>query len=148
MQKIKEWLRRYLPAEILAGIGAISGASLFYLITNNEILSAYAGTIGDNIGYYTFISLRDCKKNKLKYTNAGKKFGWLAYLKTLRDLIFEFGPAEALDSLLIRPFCLYWFSKWTPNYAIGILSGKIVADIIFYVPTIFSYELKKKYLKH
>ena len=69
MQKIKEWLRRYLRVEILGAIGAILGASLFYQITNNKIIAAYAGTIGENIGYYGFISLRDIKANKIKAKN-------------------------------------------------------------------------------
>lgn len=145
--KVKEWLWRYVPAEIFATIGAISGASLSYLITHNRLIAAYLGAIGENIGYYGFISIRDLQKNKLKYQKLGKQFGFIAFLKTIRDLVLEFGFSEVLDSFVVRPLCMYWFPIWMPIYAIGIFTGKFVADVIFYIPTIMAYELKKKYVK-
>ena len=147
MKKAKKWLRRYIPANISATIGAIFAAWLVYKLTKNQILAAYAGTIGDNIGYYGVIAIRDFKKNKAKYIKNGEKYGVIGYLKTVRNLIIEFGTAEALDSLIVRPLCLYWFPIWMPTYELGIIAGKYAADIIFYIPTIISYELRKKYLK-
>jgi hypothetical protein len=147
MKKIKEWLWRYIPAEFFATVGAIGSAVLLYIITDNRLIAAYAGTIGENIGYYGFISISDLKNNKEKYHKLGKKFGIIGYIKTVRDLVLEFGFSEALDSLLVRPFCMYWFPIWMPTYDIGIFTGKFIADVIFYIPTITAYELKKKYVK-
>lgn len=148
MKRIKEWLWRYAPAEIFATIGAIFGAGFLYLFTNNRIIAAYAGVIGENVGYYGFILIRDFKKNKTNYEKSGQKFGLIDFLKTIRDLFLEFGLSEALDSFLVRPFCLYWFPIWIPNFSIGIIVGKFVADIIFYIPTITVYELRKKHSKN
>jgi pilus assembly protein TadC len=58
----------------------------------------------------------------------------------LRDLVLEFGPAEALDSLLLRPALMYAGILLAPNLALGVVAGKIAADICFYLPTILSYE--------
>jgi hypothetical protein len=42
---------------------------------------------------------------------------------------------------------MYIFPIIIGQFSIGILVGKIVADIIFYIPTIIAYELRKKHLK-
>ena len=58
-QKIKNWLKRYLPAEIIAFFTSIGLATLIFILTKNKILTAYAATVGDNLGYYGFISIRE-----------------------------------------------------------------------------------------
>ncbi|PIN85929.1 hypothetical protein COV19_07600 [Candidatus Woesearchaeota archaeon CG10_big_fil_rev_8_21_14_0_10_44_13] len=145
-KKIKEWLKRYVPAEIFATIGVVIGSWLVFVLTGNRVLSAYIGTIGENIGFYSFIFIRehinDFNHSKRKKRDHGLK----GFLKTTRNLIFEFGVSETLDSLFFRPFCIYIFPILIGNYLTGILVGKIVADIIFYIPTIIAYELKKKHL--
>jgi hypothetical protein len=147
MKKVKKWLSRYVPAEIAAALGALLGAGIFYLATGNRIVAAYTGAMGENIGFYGFLALRDIKKNKATYAHQGKSFGFKGYIKTVYHLILEFGVAELLDTLFVRPFFLYWFPTFISNYALGIVLGKFAADIIFYIPTIIAYELKKTYLK-
>lgn len=144
--KLKEWIKRYIPAEIFATIGAIAAAGFSFALTKNRILSAYLGTIGENIGYYGFIFIREHLKDLNKAKQNKSKHGVKGFLKTTRNLILEFGPAEYLDSLIVRPFCMYFFPIILGNYALGIIIGKIVADIVFYIPTIISYELRKKYI--
>jgi hypothetical protein len=143
-KKLKEWLNRYIPAEIFSTIGALTGAGLIFFFTNNRILSAFAGMILENIGYYGFIVVReyvtDLKKSKEKY-------GILGFFKTLRNLSFEFGFSEILDSLIVRPFFMYIIPLMISPFSLGILIAKIIADIIFYIPTIIAYELRKKHLK-
>ena len=139
-KKMKEWLKRYLPAEAFAIIGAIIGAGLVFLLTNNRILSAYAGAICDGIVFYTFILIRDLNNSK-------KKHGTKEVIRTIRNLVIEFGFSEFLDLLIIRPFIMYIFPLIIGHFAIGIFIGKIVADLIFYLPTIIMYELRKKHLK-
>ena len=47
-------------------------------------------------------------------------------------LLAEFGPAELLDSLLIRPAALFLGVLLLPDPVWGLLAGKIVADLVFY----------------
>ncbi len=136
--KSREWLARYIPAEICATAGSILGALIILKLTNNRILAAYAATLCENTGFYLFIGIRD-------FTHSIKHKKSL--LKTLRNLILEFGPAEFLDTFIIRPFWMYTLPLFINNYALGIFTAKIVADITFYIPTIISYELRKKHLK-
>ncbi len=146
-EKILEWIKRYIPAEIAATLGAIIGASSIFYLTRNRILSAYAGAIGDIIGFYIIILLRDIFKSIIKPKSNNKRYDKLSLAKDVRNILIEFGPAEILDNLIIRPFFMYLFPLFFNNYAFGILFAKVSADIIFYLPTIFSYELRKKYLK-
>lgn len=62
-------------------------------------------------------------------------------------MLLEFGPAESMDSFLVRPAAMYFFPKLLGNIALGLLAGKLAADILYYIPTIMGYELRKKYFK-
>lgn len=147
MQRIKEWSWRYLPAEIFGTLGAVLGAGLFFYYVQNGILAAYGGVIGENLGFYGYIFIGDFRKKRKENAKKNKKFSLAELRIVVKNLFLEFGFSEVLDSLLVRPACLFWFSRWMPEYGFGIVTGKIAADIIFYGPTIFAYEMKKKYLK-
>lgn len=141
--KLKEWFRRYAFAEFIALILALVFSNLSMWLFGNIILSGFIGTWIDNLGFYgiiTYMDLRkDIKKNgKLKVKN---------YLIELRNDIVEFGPAEYLDSFIIRPFCLSFLPYVISNYSFAIIVGTILADITYYVPTIASYEFRKKIFK-
>lgn len=142
-KKIIGWLKRYWPAEIVAFICALTGGIVVHNIFNNAILSAFAATWGDNIGYYGTIIFRDLRVIQKIH----KKISAPAVVKVFRNLFLEFGSAEFLDSFVIRPFAMYIFPILFNNLSLGLIVGKIVADIVFYIPTIVSYELKGKFLK-
>ena len=144
--KIKKWLKRYLPAEIFGTLSAIAGAGLAYSMTNNGIISAYAGTISENVGFYGYMLIKEVYDSKIHHKNNNRKYTFTSFLKNARNLILEFGLAEIFDSLLLRPFFMYLFPLIIGNFALGIFVGKIVADITFYIPAIIAYELRKKHL--
>ena len=144
IHKLREWGKRYLPAEVFATIGALAGAGIVYYLTGNGIAAAYAGTIFENIGYYGYISFSDIKNTHKAHKKENKKYGVLGFLKNLRNIVMEFGPAEFLDSLIIRPLAMWYFPILLGNFPLGIIIGKFAADIVFYIPTIISYELMKK----
>ena len=53
-------------------------------------------------------------------------------------------PAEALDSLLIRPVLMVWLPRWLEHFGWSIRLAKRLANITFYGPAILSYELRKQ----
>ncbi|MBD3362450.1 hypothetical protein GF362_01910 [Candidatus Dojkabacteria bacterium] len=142
-QKFVEWLKRYLPAEILAITGALVIGGLAHIIFQNGAVTALAGTWGENIGFYGKILYEDIRKRKQK----DERITFIGMLKVLRGIIVEFGAGEYLDSFVIRPGAMYVFPKLLGSTFWGLLVGKLTADITFYLPTVISYELKKKYLK-
>lgn len=64
----------------------------------------------------------------------------VANVLAIRSIAVEFGPAEAIDSIVIRPIALYLGPFVLGNVAVGWVVGSIAADIAFYVMAIFSYE--------
>lgn len=136
-----EWVRRYLPCEIASTVAELGGAALVYLWTGSFALTAVVATVCASVGYYgaAYInavrwSYRD-QRHRARLPRAV-----MANLLALRSIVVEFGPAEALDSLAVRPAALYLGPVLTGNAAVGFILGKIVADIGFYVCAIFNYE--------
>lgn len=142
-QKAKTWIARYLPPEIVGTVTAMLGAGLAYMFTQNNVAAAFAGTWGENLGYYGTVLLRDERASRKEHKAKNTPYTISSYLRLIRDVIFEFGPAELLDSFIIRPFMMYIFPVLTGNLALGILLGKIAADIIFYIPAIIMFELRQ-----
>ena len=64
----------------------------------------------------------------------------VANLIALRSVAIEFGPAELIDSLLVRPAAFYIGPQIFGNVVVGWIFGKLVSDVAFYVFAIFSYE--------
>ena len=52
----------------------------------------------------------------------------------------QFGPAELIDSIAIRPLAYYIGPLIFGNVVAGWIFGKLLSDIGFYVLAIFSYE--------
>lgn len=142
MHKIKDWVFRYGPAELLAIAGAIIGGLAAHYLFGNFIVTALAGTWGDNIAYYGKIAWNDIRERR----NKDGSLTPLGVLKVVRNAVVEFGPGEYLDAFLIRPAVLYFSISTIGNPALALFIGKISADVVFYIPTIIGYELRKKHL--
>jgi hypothetical protein len=61
-------------------------------------------------------------------------------LLALRSVAVEFGPAELIDSVAVRPVAYYVGPLILDNTIAGWIFGKLVSDVAFYVLAIFSYE--------
>ena len=141
--KIKEWLNRYLIAELISIVFAMLSAFLADILLHNPIVTALAATWMSNVGFYGTIVYKDIKAKKKLHG----KITLQIYIKTFIGLIVEFGPAEYLDTVLIRPIALYIFPILFGSLSWGIFIGIMAANITYYLPVILSYEMKKKYLK-
>jgi hypothetical protein len=145
--KIKEWLWRYGPAELISLPMTLIPAQLVLHSSGNAVAAAIAGTWGGNIGYFGTILLWDVWQTRRKYVRAGRPYGFSAFAKNLRALVVEFGVAEALDTLLVRPALMYYLPRLLGNFSLGIIIAKFAADLTFYVPAIIFYEWSKKRLR-
>lgn len=139
--KFKEWIRRYLPCEIAGTVGEFGGAALAYWTTGSLAAAAVAGTVGASIGYYAiaFGTAARCY-HRADSTRRGAARGLVSVVLAMRSLLVEFGPAEAVDSLAVRPFAFYVGPIVLGSTMAGWIAAKFVADIVFYLCTIFSYE--------
>lgn len=133
-RKIAEWVKRYLPNEIAGTTAEFGSAAAVYLQTGSWAAAAVVATVFASVGYYA-----------IAYINAVRwqapEHGLVrANILALRSIAVEFGPAEVVDSLAIRPVALYLGPVLTGSAIVGLILGKLVADVGFYGCTVFSYE--------
>lgn len=145
--RVKEWIKRYLPAEIVSIVVTLISSLLTYKLTKSNLTTALVGTWVGNIGYFGTILITDiCGTNQeLKLKN--KPYTLKTFGLNIRALFVEFGIAEFFDSLFVRPTLMYYFPIWVNDISLGVILAKFAADITFYVPAIIAYELSKKKLR-
>lgn len=140
-QRLAEWVRRYLPCEIAGTVGELGGAGIAYLLTGSFAAAAIVGTIGASVGYYAAAYSTAVRWSyRAEHRRAWPMRVTVANLLALRSVAIEFGPAEVIDSIIIRPLAYYAGPHLFGNVLIGWIAGKIFSDIGFYVFAIFSYE--------
>jgi hypothetical protein len=141
-----EWLERYGVAEVAGLCTAFIGAFAARVLTGSEIVAAYGAALGENVGYYGVIIGRELSHDRRDARAASRRYGLAGAARTARNLVFEFGLAEVLDSGLLRPLAMGLGVRFFGRAA-GIVVGKLAADLIFYVPVICAYEVRR-YLAH
>lgn len=141
------WIKRYLPLEIAGTCMALTVAAVAQAASNNEILVAYAGTWGENLGFYGYAGLRELiQYNKSTSGESGIWRSLRMFFKAIRNILLEFGPSEILDSFVLRPFFMYIFQVLLGSFVLGIIIGKIAADVVFYLIAVIAYESRKRYM--
>ena len=142
--RVKEWCLRYLPAEAFSFV--ITIVLIFFMARAGcgRLAIAFAGTWAGNITYFGYLFVADVVLVRRQLAGAGKNYSFSALGKNVRALVAEFGVAELLDSLLIRPALMYYVPLWVHSIIAGSVIAKFAADVTFYIPAIISYELTKK----
>jgi hypothetical protein len=146
--KVREWIKRYLPAEILSTLLSLSTAWIIHRTTGDNVLAAFAGSAVASISFYGIIAYSDVRKNLKHHRTHDLRYGFAAYFKDLRNLIVEFGPSEILDVVVVRPFFMYLMPKLMGEFLLGTFVGKMIADVVFFIPAVIMYEVRKKHLNH
>ncbi len=141
-EKGREWGRRYLPAECVGILFTVAGGLAAHLAFDSPLLTALGGTWGETVGYYATMLGTEIARGRV----AGAVSA-IVVLRTARDLAIEFTGAEVLDTLVIRPAAIYALTTWSGNPLAGLVLGKLVADVAFYIPTIAAYEWRRKHLR-
>jgi hypothetical protein len=64
--------------------------------------------------------------------------------RTAALLVAEFGAAELLDTFLVRPAALVLGVWLIPDPLLGMLAGKVAADIVFYAVAAGAFTVTAK----
>jgi len=136
-----------LPAEIVGTATALAAASITRVFYDNLIFIAYAGALGEAIGFYSTVFIQNILVVGKKRKTENKTLSITDFRRIITDMVLEFGPAGIIDGLLLRPFFMYLFPVLLKNFTLGILLGKIAGDLTFYFLVILSYEMKKRHKK-
>jgi hypothetical protein len=139
--KLREWIRRYLPCEIAGTVGELGGAAVAYLATGSLAAAAITATVGAAAGYYAaaYVTAVRWSYRDQAYRRWPSRL-LAANLLALRSVAVEFGPAEFIDSLAVRPVAFYTGPLIFDNTIAGWIFGKLVSDLAFYLLAISSYE--------
>lgn len=129
----RSWLARFLPAELLGLAGSYAGYLLCVRAGLPPLVAAYGAALGENIGYYAAVFVRDWFALAPDQRRPGR---------VLRAMVHDFGFAEALDSFLVRPGATL-LAVTAFGEALGIGIGKIVGDVIFYALAITFWERRR-----
>jgi hypothetical protein len=129
--RLQTWIKRYLPLELAATACALLGGYAAAAWSGNAAVIAYAATWTENIGFYALAIGREWRRQG-------------AVAPAVRSVMLEFGPAELLDSFIVRPACMYLLPLLTGGLASGLILGKIAADIAFYGIAGLAYERQKR----
>ncbi|HIH42361.1 TPA: hypothetical protein HA246_01825 [Candidatus Woesearchaeota archaeon] len=141
--KLIEWTKRYGIAEIVSIAATYVCSYIADALFENNMAVAYGATFGATAGFYGTMILKDIRNDYLTARKDSQKYGVSGVLKTSKNLLIEFGAAEILDIAITRPAATV-ASIYLLGKGAGIIIGKVIADIAFYIPVIISYELRKK----
>ena len=135
--KARQWLFRYGPSEVAGSFAAVLVLILTREATQNEVAAGYAGAAAEGVIYYVIMLLRELAALRAASSPHQQSY-FRDFPRVLRIVVLEFGAAEVLDLLLVRPFCLAaGFRLAGPA---GALAGKVAADLVFYGPVVLMYE--------
>lgn len=138
----KEWFDRYKYSELAATSAALLASQFYHIFSG--LTTAYLITFAEYFAFYGVMIYISFKEKASQRKDQNQKISFKEILTLIRNLLLEFGYPAILDILFIRPFCMYWLPTFAGNYFVGIVLGKITADIVFYFLTILNYEILKK----
>jgi ornithine decarboxylase len=110
--------RRYALPEIVGTLAAVGIAWLVHR-TGTVAGAAWAASLAETAGYYGTVMWRDRRLHR-------------SLRAQIPGLLVEFGPAEVLDTVLLRPALMWAVPLAIGHVTAGVLIGKLAADVLFY----------------
>ena len=141
--RVREWIFRYGPAEVAGLIVAFIASFAVRHSTGSAILSGYAAAWGETIGYAGVIIARDFITETRNSRRRGRNAPVRDAGAVATGLLAEFGPAGVIDTFVTRPFTMTAGVKLA-GPVLGLVFGKITADLLFYGPVVYMYERRKR----
>lgn len=132
------WIRRYLPAEAAGSATLLLAGLLTSATTDSPAAIAVAATLGEIVGFYLVLGAMVYREQRAQplHRGASRVAG-----RTLVLLAAEFGAAELLDTLLVRPGAMT-VGVWLLGSPVwGLIAGKVVADVLFYAVAAGSFTV-------
>ena len=141
--RLVSWIKRYGVSEMAGLTTAIASSWLAGTATDNAVVAAYAASFGEGVGFYGSLVLREMLEEAYAAGARRAPYGLAQMARTWRGLLLEFGPSELFDSTLLRPLAMGIGTR-AFGWGWGILAGKIMADLLFYVPVIWIHDRRQR----
>lgn len=135
-QRVLFWVRRYLPAEIVATASVLVVGMAALEWSKSAAVTAIAATVAENLAFYGVFLVAVYREQRRRRPTRRE-----ALSRSLFLLAAEFGPAEVIDSLVIRPWA-FGIALWLiPDAGWALVVGKVVADVVFYFAAAGGFSL-------
>lgn len=89
-------------------MATVGAAGLATAWEYSRLVVALAATWAGNAAYFGLIIGQDVWHTRRHLRRQDRRYGWAALGRNAQALVVEFGAAEVLDSLLVRPALMYW----------------------------------------
>jgi hypothetical protein len=86
--------------------------------------------------------VRDLLTASRTATAAGRSLDARDHSGIVVDLLTEFGPAGVIDTFVSRPLAMGLGAQLL-GPRLGLIVGKLVGDVLFYLPVIITYERRR-----
>lgn len=126
------WVRRYGPAELACLITMLIASVIATRLTDSPPLLAAAAIVGATIGFYGVL-VTSVMREQLALIPEGSGRAVRAFRRSAGLLAAEFGVAEVTDTFFLRPMLMMLGVVVIGDAGWGLLAGKLVADVLFYV---------------
>lgn len=141
LRALRFWIKRYAPPEIggtltmvLAGVAVSALGAPVWLV-------GVAAAVAEGVGFYAVAGIAVWREQRRAFPERGRV---RILTRVLGLLLFEFGSAELLDTFLVRPVAIMIGVQLLPHVAGGLIAGKLVADIAFYVLAATAFRVSEK----
>ena len=134
--RVRFWVQRYLPPELVGSSAALLAAAI--AAGGGVERAVVAAAWAEAIAFYLFVTVREFRVLR------GARRAAPAVLGAVRDVVAEFGVAEAADTILLRPLLMYAFAATLGGLIPGVIAGKLVSDVAFYGLAIPAYGLRER----
>jgi hypothetical protein len=137
------WLWRYLLAEVVGLVFAVTGITLASYLTTTEITLVVASLYGGSVGYYGVLFAYGLMAARAAQPMQDPQTLAQSAISTVRMLLLECGSAELLDTLFFSPLLLYLCLQLLPNHQIAVVVSELTSTVAFYATVGLVHRMKK-----
>jgi hypothetical protein len=137
------WARRYGPAELACLVTMLIASVAAAQLTDSPPVLAASAIIGATVGFYGVL-VTAVLREQLSLLPAAPGRLRRACVRSVALLAAEFGVAEVTDTFFLRPALMMLGVLVIGEAVWGLLVGKVVADVLFYVISGASFRLTER----
>ena len=132
-RRVRFWVRRYGPPEIVGTVTMVLAANITAGITPSIPIIALSALLAGAIGFYAVMGVTVYREQWVIWGRDVRPRPSTVVRRTTLCLLAEFGATEFVDLLLLRPILLFGGILFIGSTTGGLLAGKLAADVIFYL---------------
>lgn len=137
------WIKRYGAAEIACLVAMLIASAAAATVTDSPPVLAVVAIAGATVGFYGVLGTVVLRE-QLRLLPRGPGRWTRASRRSVGLLTAEFGIAEVADTFFLRPALMIAGVHVVGDPVWGLLAGKVVADVLFYVVSALCFRFTER----